>query len=86
MALVNLALCSYELGDIETACQLLQQAVSNNPWNARAVADLANCFCALGQAADALELCTGRHVGRVIFSRDIGYEVARKVYRLVGKS
>jgi uncharacterized protein (TIGR02466 family) len=59
MALVNLALCSYELGDIETACQLLQQAVSNNPWNARAVADLANCFCALGQTADALELCTG---------------------------
>lgn len=35
-------------------------------------------------AEGALELCTGRHVGRVIFSRDIVHEVARKVHSLDG--
>jgi NAD(P)-dependent dehydrogenase (short-subunit alcohol dehydrogenase family) len=33
----------------------------------------------------ALELCTGRHVGRVVYSRDIVQEVGRKVYSLDGK-
>ncbi len=33
----------------------------------------------------ALELCTGRHVGRVIFSRDIVHAVNRKVKSLDGK-
>lgn len=37
-------------------------------------------------AEGALELCTGRHVGRVIFSRDIVHEVARKVRSLDGKT
>ena len=37
-------------------------------------------------AEGALELCTGRHVGRVIFSRDIVHEVARKVHSLDGKT
>ncbi|MBW2267126.1 MAG: SDR family NAD(P)-dependent oxidoreductase [Deltaproteobacteria bacterium] len=36
-------------------------------------------------AEGALELCTGRHVGRVVFSRDIVHEVARKVRSLDGK-
>ena len=36
-------------------------------------------------AEAALELCTGRHVGRVVFSRDIVHEVARKVHSLDGK-
>lgn len=37
-------------------------------------------------AEGALELCTGRHVGRVVFSRDIVHEVARKVHSLDGKT
>ena len=36
-------------------------------------------------AEGALELCSGRHVGRVIFSRDIVHETARKVRSLDGK-
>ncbi|MCP4039448.1 MAG: SDR family NAD(P)-dependent oxidoreductase [bacterium] len=37
-------------------------------------------------AEGALELCSGRHVGRVIFSRDIVHEVNRKVHSLDGKA
>ncbi len=37
-------------------------------------------------AEGALELCTGRHVGRVIASRDIVHCTARKVHSLDGKS
>ena len=37
-------------------------------------------------AEGALELCTGRHVGRVIASREIVHYVARKVYSLDGKT
>jgi citronellol/citronellal dehydrogenase len=36
-------------------------------------------------AEGALELCTGRHVGRVIFSRDIVHAVNRKVKSVDGK-
>ncbi len=36
-------------------------------------------------AEGALELCTGRHVGRVIFSRDIVHAVNREVRSLDGK-
>jgi len=36
-------------------------------------------------AEAALELCTGRHVGRVIFSRDVVHQVGRKVRSLDGK-
>ncbi|MBK7948329.1 MAG: SDR family NAD(P)-dependent oxidoreductase [Deltaproteobacteria bacterium] len=36
-------------------------------------------------AEGALELCSGRHVGRVVFSRDILHETARKVRSLDGK-
>ena len=36
-------------------------------------------------AEAALELCTGRHVGRVIYSRDIVHEAGRKVRSLDGK-
>ena len=36
-------------------------------------------------AEGALELCTGRHVGRVIYSRDIVHETARKVRSLDGQ-
>ena len=35
-------------------------------------------------AEGALALCTGRHVGRVIFSRDIVHETARPVRSLDG--
>lgn len=59
MACVNLALACYELNDIATAAEVLQHAVSINPWNARAVADLANCFCALTDPGSALDLCEG---------------------------
>jgi citronellol/citronellal dehydrogenase len=37
-------------------------------------------------AEGALELCSGRHVGRVIASRDIVHYAARKVHSLDGKS
>ncbi len=37
-------------------------------------------------AEGALELCTGRHVGRVIASRDIVHYAARKVHSLDGKT
>lgn len=37
-------------------------------------------------AEGALELCTGRHVGRVIPSRDIVFYTARKVHSLDGKT
>ena len=37
-------------------------------------------------AEAALELCTGRHVGRVTFSRDIVHAVGRKVRSLDGKT
>ncbi|MFO0688054.1 MAG: SDR family NAD(P)-dependent oxidoreductase [Myxococcota bacterium] len=36
-------------------------------------------------AEGALELCSGRHVGRVVYSRDILHETARKVRSLDGK-
>lgn len=36
-------------------------------------------------AEGALELCTGRHVGRVLFSRDIVHQVGRKVRTLDGR-
>jgi hypothetical protein len=36
-------------------------------------------------AEGALELCSGRHVGRVIASRDIVHYAARKVHSLDGK-
>ena len=36
-------------------------------------------------AEAALELCTGRHVGQVVFSRDLLHAVGRKVYSLDGK-
>ena len=36
-------------------------------------------------AEGALELCTGRHVGRVVTSRDIVHGTARKVHSLDGK-
>jgi citronellol/citronellal dehydrogenase len=35
-------------------------------------------------AEAALELCTGRHVGRVVYSRDIVHQVGRKVRSLDG--
>lgn len=37
-------------------------------------------------AEGALELCTGRHVGRVIFSRDIVHGTGRKVHSLDGQN
>lgn len=37
-------------------------------------------------AEGALELCSGRHVGRVVFSRDILFETARKVRSLDGRT
>lgn len=37
-------------------------------------------------AEGALALCTGRHVGRVVYSRDIVFETARAVRSLDGKS
>ncbi|MCE8522754.1 SDR family NAD(P)-dependent oxidoreductase [Ruegeria pomeroyi] len=37
-------------------------------------------------AEGALELCTGRHVGRIIASREIVHYVARKVHSLDGKT
>jgi NAD(P)-dependent dehydrogenase (short-subunit alcohol dehydrogenase family) len=36
-------------------------------------------------AEAALELCTGRHVGRVVYSRDILHQVGRKVRSLDGR-
>jgi NAD(P)-dependent dehydrogenase (short-subunit alcohol dehydrogenase family) len=36
-------------------------------------------------AEAALELCTGRHVGRVIYSREIVHAVGRRVHSLDGK-
>ncbi len=36
-------------------------------------------------AEAALELCSGRHVGRVVFSRDLVHEVGRSVHSLDGK-
>ena len=37
-------------------------------------------------AEGALELCTGRHVGRVALSRDVVHEAGRKVHGLDGKT
>jgi hypothetical protein len=37
-------------------------------------------------AEAALELCTGRHVGRVVYSRDIVHATGRKVHSLDGKT
>ena len=36
-------------------------------------------------AEAALELCTGRHVGRVVYSRHLLHEVGRKVRSLDGR-
>ncbi|MCP4002100.1 MAG: tetratricopeptide repeat protein [Gammaproteobacteria bacterium] len=57
MALVNLALALYQTGDIKSATKILQRAITLNPYNARAVADLTNCHCTTGNYADALTLC-----------------------------
>jgi hypothetical protein len=37
-------------------------------------------------AEAALELCSGRHVGRVVFSRNLLHEVGRKVRSLDGQT
>ncbi|MGI9291235.1 MAG: TIGR02466 family protein [Gammaproteobacteria bacterium] len=57
MSLVNLALTRYQTGDIHGAISDLQQALEINPYNARAVADLANAFCANGDAGSAIDMC-----------------------------
>ena len=57
MALVNLALACYQLGDAESSTVHLHQAVELNPFNARAVADLANSLGAIGKQNDALRIC-----------------------------
>jgi tetratricopeptide (TPR) repeat protein len=57
MALVNLALACYQLGDAESATGHLQKAVMLNPYNARALADLVNCLLATGRQGDAVQLC-----------------------------
>jgi uncharacterized protein (TIGR02466 family) len=57
MALVNLGLACYQLDDIDAATRHLRHAVDANPWNARAVADLANSLTASGSVAEALTLC-----------------------------
>jgi len=49
----------HQSGNPEAAVTALRQAVSSNPYNARAVADLANALTARNEAAAALELCSG---------------------------
>ena len=55
----------------------VRQIARNNPDMAEPVEMMAE---------GALELCTGRHVGRVIFSRDIVHAVNREVRSLDGKT
>ena len=57
MALVNLALANYQLGDIAAASDTLTSALEMNPNNARAVADLANCQMAADNLPAAISLC-----------------------------
>jgi tetratricopeptide (TPR) repeat protein len=57
MALVNLALAHYQTGDLDAAIDVLRQAVELNPLNARAVADLVNCYSAKKLHAEAIGLC-----------------------------
>jgi uncharacterized protein (TIGR02466 family) len=57
MALVNLALAQHQTGDVMAAVNTLRQASELNPANARAVADLANCLCAMGDYAAAITTC-----------------------------
>ncbi|HJP04992.1 MAG TPA: putative 2OG-Fe(II) oxygenase [Gammaproteobacteria bacterium] len=57
MALVNLALACYRLGNADSATVHLYKAVELNPYNARAVADLVNSLLANGKQKDALQIC-----------------------------
>lgn len=57
MAHVNLALACQALGDSSAAIIALKNALEINPYNARAVSDLANCLCAADEHGGALELC-----------------------------
>jgi tetratricopeptide (TPR) repeat protein len=57
MSMVNLALAHYQTSDRDAAIDILRQAVELNPLNARAVADLANCYSATKLHAEAIELC-----------------------------
>ena len=57
MSLVNLALAQHQTGDVSAAADTLRQACELNPANARAVADLANCLCAMDDYAAAITLC-----------------------------
>jgi len=57
MAHVNLALACQALGDCSAAITALKDALEINPYNARAVGDLANCLCITGKTDDAIELC-----------------------------
>lgn len=66
MALVNLALCHNELGERVAARDWLTHAVTMNPHNARAVADLIDTLSAAGDDAQALALASDfltRHPG-----------------------
>ena len=53
---VNLAFCCLQLDQTEEACINLQRALEKNPHNARAVADLINCYSRLGRHQDATDL------------------------------
>ncbi|MFT5444568.1 MAG: citronellol/citronellal dehydrogenase [Myxococcota bacterium] len=61
---------------LTTGADYVRNIAKNNPDMAEPVEMMAE---------GALELCTGRHVGRVIFSRDIVHSVNRSVRSLDGK-
>jgi uncharacterized protein (TIGR02466 family) len=66
MALVNLSLAQYQLGDVGAATRNLRAACKLNPDNARAAADLANCLSTAEDQSGAIELCEqflARHPG-----------------------
>jgi tetratricopeptide (TPR) repeat protein len=57
MTCINLAFAQQQTGDVKAAVTTLTQATAQNPANARAVADLANCLCALDNPEAALKTC-----------------------------
>ncbi len=82
---------AHEVQEYEIFVNCMRPTAIVLTWGADFVRDIARANPSMLEpvemmAEGALELCTGRHVGRVIASRDIVHYAARKVHSLDGKT
>ena len=82
---------AHEVQECEIFVNCMRPTAIVLTWGADFVRDIARANPSMLEpvemmAEGALELCTGRHVGRIIASRDIVHYTARKVHSLDGKT